>query len=46
VKVDTAMLNEELPKTEELLVEKLKLNEYEIVVLTDVSSFETQIAID
>lgn len=40
------MLNEELPKTEDLLIEKLKLNEYDIVVLTDVSSFETQIAID
>ena len=36
MKVDTVLLNQELPSQEDEIIEKLKLQEYDIVVLTDV----------
>ncbi|KAL4506801.1 hypothetical protein ABPG72_001222 [Tetrahymena utriculariae] len=46
VKVDTALLDKELPETEEGLKEDLQLHDYNIVVLTEVISMKKQILIN
>lgn len=46
VKVDSVYLGSELPDSETGLREHLKLQDYNIVVLTDVSSMEKQIVIN